>query len=78
MEDCNIHGVVNLDGNWGDELERNLDHFDRAYPGRFATFCRLDWNETERAGWGDRMAASTPRTRFPAARRGSSCGRMWA
>ncbi len=39
-----ISSVVNLDGRWGDELEANLDRYDRAYPGRFLTFCHVDWS----------------------------------
>jgi predicted TIM-barrel fold metal-dependent hydrolase len=38
-----VETVVNLDGRWGAELEANLDRYDRAHPGRFATFCHLDW-----------------------------------
>ena len=33
MEDLNLWMVVNLDGRWGDELEANLDRYDRAHPG---------------------------------------------
>jgi predicted TIM-barrel fold metal-dependent hydrolase len=44
LDACNIVGVVNLDGRWGDELEANLNRYDRAYPGRFATFCHVDWH----------------------------------
>lgn len=44
MADYNIQGFVNLDGRWGDELLANLDRFDNAYPGRFATFCHVDWS----------------------------------
>ena len=43
MDACNLCAIVNLDGRWGDELEANLGRYDRAYPGRFATFCQLDW-----------------------------------
>ncbi|MDQ1571774.1 MAG: hypothetical protein QOF79_2448 [Actinomycetota bacterium] len=43
MDDHNVGTIVNLDGMWGDELEANLDRYDRAFPGRFATFCQLDW-----------------------------------
>jgi predicted TIM-barrel fold metal-dependent hydrolase len=58
MDELQVSGIVNLDGGWTDELEANLDRYDRAHPGRFATFCRLDWSETGRAGWGERLAAS--------------------
>src|SRR5690606_24600183 len=46
LELMDAHGVatvVNLDGMWGDELEANLDRYDRAHPGRFLTFGQLDW-----------------------------------
>jgi len=44
MDGLGIETVVNLDGRWGDELEANLDRYDRAHPGRFLTFCHLDWS----------------------------------
>lgn len=43
MEACNLRAIVNLDGRWGEELQANLDRYDRAHPGRFATFCHVDW-----------------------------------
>ncbi|MBC7402314.1 MAG: amidohydrolase family protein [Microbacteriaceae bacterium] len=43
MNDRRVETIVNLDGMWGDELDANLDRYDRAYPGRFLTFCQLDW-----------------------------------
>lgn len=44
MAGFGVHGFVNLDGRWGAELEANLERFDRAHPGRFATFAHLDWS----------------------------------
>ncbi|MFI6426768.1 amidohydrolase family protein [Promicromonospora sp. NPDC050880] len=43
MDDAGIETVVNLDGLWGEELDANLDRYDRAHPGRFVTFCQVDW-----------------------------------
>ncbi len=43
MREFNVQAFVNLDGRFGDELERNLDRFDRAHPGVFATFAHPDW-----------------------------------
>ena len=44
MDAADIESVVNLDGRWGDELLENLDRYDLAHPGRFHTFCQLDWD----------------------------------
>jgi hypothetical protein len=44
MEQFNVHGFVNLDGRWGDELKANLERFDERFPGRIATFCHVDWS----------------------------------
>jgi predicted TIM-barrel fold metal-dependent hydrolase len=56
MASCGVEAIVNLDGMWGDELESNLDRYDRAHPGRFATFCHLDWPTLSEPGWPDRLA----------------------
>ena len=44
MDEVNVRAIVNLDGRWGAELEANLDRYDRAHPGRFATLCHADWS----------------------------------
>ena len=44
MDACMVEAMVNLDGYWGEELEANLSRYDRRYPDRFLTFCRLDWS----------------------------------
>jgi predicted TIM-barrel fold metal-dependent hydrolase len=69
MDNCNVAAIVNLDGLWGDELEANLDRYDRAHPGRFATFCRLNWEECRAPGWSGRLVKSVR----DSARRGG-CG----
>jgi predicted TIM-barrel fold metal-dependent hydrolase len=61
MDACNVASIVNLDGMWGDELQANLDRYDRAHPGRFVTFCQLDWGVTSEAGFGERLAAQLER-----------------
>jgi predicted TIM-barrel fold metal-dependent hydrolase len=73
MDECNVRAIVNLDGGWLDELEANLDRYDRAHPGRFATFCRLDWTQAGEAGWGERFAASIR----DSAKRGAAGVKMW-
>jgi predicted TIM-barrel fold metal-dependent hydrolase len=48
MDALDLEAIVNLDGRWGDELEANLERYDRAHPGRFLTFCHVDWGEPDR------------------------------
>jgi predicted TIM-barrel fold metal-dependent hydrolase len=58
MDACGVTSVVNLDGMWGDELEANLDRYDRAHAGRFATFARWDPSLFQTgAGFGERLGA---------------------
>jgi alpha-galactosidase len=57
MDRCGVRAMVNLDGLWGDELAENVARYDDAYPGRFATFCHVDWGELTRPGFGERLAA---------------------
>ena len=68
MEAANVRAIVNLDGRWGDELEANLERYDRHHPGRFATFCHLDWAETTAPGFGERLAQSLRRSLAAGAR----------
>jgi predicted TIM-barrel fold metal-dependent hydrolase len=48
MDSCGVETIVNLDGRWGAELDTNLARYDAAYPGRFHTFCHLDWSAFRR------------------------------
>ena len=56
MDACNIASVVNLDGMWGDELEANLNRYDRVFPDRFRTFAQCDWQLLSESGFGPRLA----------------------
>jgi len=62
MDSCRIIAVVNLDGRWGDELEENLDRYDRSHPGRFATFCHVDWALLREPGAEAKLAGSLERS----------------
>ncbi|WP_425953393.1 amidohydrolase family protein [Xylanimonas sp. McL0601] len=73
MDECNVATVVNLDGCWDDELETNLDRYDRAHPDRFVTYCRVDWSQTAVPGWPDRVAASI----VDSASRGAKGLKLW-
>lgn len=58
MDECGVEAVVNLDGRWGDEVTANVDRYDRAYPGRFLTFCHIDWSRLAEPGGAALLAAS--------------------
>ncbi|WP_419817489.1 amidohydrolase family protein [Glaciibacter flavus] len=44
MDERNVETVVNLDGMWGEEVTANVRRYDESHPGRFLTFCQLDWS----------------------------------
>lgn len=73
MDEAGVATIVNLDGGWTDELEENLDRYDRAYPGRFLTFARLDWSACKTPGWGERLACSMA----DSVRRGAAGVKIW-
>lgn len=72
MDGCNVQTIVNLDGEWEGELEANLERYDHAHPGRFVTFCRLDWRELE-PGWPERLVHSLE----DSAARGAAGLKLW-
>jgi predicted TIM-barrel fold metal-dependent hydrolase len=73
LDACNITAIVNLDGMWGDELEANLDRYDRAYPDRFITFAQVDWDLVTQPDFGARMA----RQLEDSVRRGARGLKVW-
>ena len=58
MEFINLRAIVNLSGGTGDQLKRNVEQLDLAYPGRFATFCNVDWAGMGGPGWTERAVAA--------------------
>jgi predicted TIM-barrel fold metal-dependent hydrolase len=69
MDGQGVAACVNLDGRWDDELEANLDRYDRAHPDRFLTFCQLDWRlASEGDDFGETLAASLRRSAGAGAR----------
>jgi predicted TIM-barrel fold metal-dependent hydrolase len=79
MDEAGVQTLVNLDGRWGDDLAANLDRYDRAHPGRFLTFCHLDWSTLEKSDSpddteaGDALAAQLD----AAARAGARGVKVW-
>jgi predicted TIM-barrel fold metal-dependent hydrolase len=44
MDRCNLRALTNLTGGFGDGLVETIQKFDKAYPGRFYTFCEPSYN----------------------------------
>ena len=70
MDRCNLRAILNLDGRWGDDLEANLDRYDRAHPGRFATMCHIDWAAAVASGDIGRSGAASLRDSIEGGARG--------
>ena len=73
LDECGVRTVVNLDGLWGDELTANVERYDRAHPGRFVTFCQLDWPMLAEPG-GERLLLESLED---SARRGARGVKVW-
>ncbi|HSS67364.1 MAG TPA: amidohydrolase family protein [Nocardioidaceae bacterium] len=50
LDEAGVQTLVNLDGRWDDDLAMNLERYDLAHPGRFVTFCHLDWSALTDSG----------------------------
>jgi len=73
MDRRNVATIINLDGMHGDELEANLDRYDRAHPTRFVTFCQLDWALLAEPDGEERLTAQLR----DSARRGARGVKVW-
>jgi predicted TIM-barrel fold metal-dependent hydrolase len=73
MDERHVEAIVNLDGMWDAELDANLDRYDRAHPGRFVTFCQLDWTLLAQKGGERALIAQVE----DAARRGARGVKVW-
>ncbi|MEO8094737.1 MAG: amidohydrolase family protein [Pseudolysinimonas sp.] len=58
MDGTGIETIVNLDGMWDEEVSANVTRYDAAYPGRFLTFCQLDWAQVGAECGAARLRAS--------------------
>lgn len=56
MDRKNVKTMVNLTGGTGAALEKSIQHFEKAAPGRFVTFVEPSWHRTGEPGY-DKMQA---------------------
>jgi len=45
MDECNVKAVVNLDGGYGETLDKHLKVLKEPYPDRFIVYARVDWTK---------------------------------
>jgi predicted TIM-barrel fold metal-dependent hydrolase len=61
MDETNVAAVVNLDGGWGETLDKNIERMNKRYPGRFIQYMRIDWSRIDEPGFGEAMARELER-----------------
>jgi predicted TIM-barrel fold metal-dependent hydrolase len=61
MDETNVAAIVNLDGGWGETLDKNIERLNKRYPGRFIQYMRIDWSRIDEPGFGDAMARELER-----------------
>ena len=44
MDECNVKAVVDLDGGFGENLDKHLRALKEPYPDRFIIYARIDWS----------------------------------
>lgn len=69
MDFLNVQTIVNLSGGRGDLLKRSVETLEEPYPGRFATFCNVDWTDVGQPGW-----IETTTSQLEANVRAGACG----
>ncbi|MGH9158970.1 MAG: amidohydrolase family protein [Vicinamibacteraceae bacterium] len=61
MDETGVAQVVNLDGGFGENLDRTIERFEKKYPGRFLTYARPDWSKINDPDFGAQAAAELER-----------------
>jgi predicted TIM-barrel fold metal-dependent hydrolase len=56
MGEAGVRTVINLDGNWDNDLRDTLKALDEAHPGRFLTYALINFDGIDDDGWSDREA----------------------
>ncbi len=57
MDEAGVRTVVNLDGYWGERLEKAVELFDRAHPGRFLTYALINFEGIDDEDWTERTVS---------------------
>ncbi len=47
MDDCNVKAIVDLDGGWGETLDKHLKRLKEPYPDRFIVYAQVDFSKID-------------------------------
>jgi len=47
MDDCNVKAIVDLDGGWGETLDKHLKRLKEPYPDRFIVYAQVDFSKVD-------------------------------
>ena len=61
MDENNVQATVDLDGRWGETLDRQLNVLKEPYPDRFYIYARVDFGCIDEPGFGERAAEELER-----------------
>ena len=61
MDENNVQATVDLDGRWGETLDRQLKALKEPYPDRFYIYARVDFSRIDEPGFGERAAEELER-----------------
>jgi len=53
MDECNVKAVVNLDGGYGENLDKHLKMLKEPYPDRFIVYAGIDWSKVNEPGFSE-------------------------
>lgn len=61
MDECNVQAIVDLDGRWGEILDRHLEVLKKPYPDRFYIYARVDWSRIDEPDFSERAVEELER-----------------
>lgn len=61
MDENNVQAIVDLDGRWGETLDRHLEVLKEPYPDRFYIYARVDFSRIDEQNFGQQAAEQLER-----------------
>lgn len=57
MDDCNVKAIVDLDGGWGETLDKHLKRLKEPYPDRFIVYAQVDFSKIDNPNFAEYSAS---------------------